>query len=258
MRSIATLNLEFGMLTLPMSISTFADYQTIKFSNVCPQGHRIKMKRVCPDCDNKEIPYSDLKKAFVISKDKQIVFDADLVKLLKEKQDKGCRVLRVFKQDMTYKFKYLIEKVYYLTPKANFEKGYFIMRNALSSSGNSLLIDYMVRTRKHLGLIEPFGKFLILFQLIYAEQIRTPIPLKELEISEKDTTNARVLLDSIYEQTKGNNIKNIKDEYKKELFDIILKGKKVKKAKVKVQDDFSKKLAKAVITKGKRKAKKKR
>lgn len=254
MRSIATLNLEFGMLTLPMGISTFADYQPIKLSNVCPHGHRIKMKRVCPDCDNKEIPYSDLKKAFVISKDKQVVFDADLVKLLKEKQDKGCRVLRVFKQDMTYKFKYLIQKVYYLSPKANFEKGYFIMRNALASSGNSLLIDYMVRSRKHLGLVEPFGKFLILFQLIYAEQIRTPTPLKELATSEKDITNARVLLDSIYEQTKSNNIKNIKDEYKKELFEAILTGKKIRKAKV--EDDFSRKLA--LATKTKKKAKKKR
>ncbi len=251
MRAIGTINLEFGMLNLPMSISTFANYQTISFSNVCPKGHRIKMKRYCPECD-KEILYSDLKKALVISKDKQIVFDADLVKMLKEKQDKSCRVLRVFKQDMTYKFKYLIEKVYYLLPKTNFERGYFILLNALKDKGSSLLIDYMIRTRKHIGLIEPFGKFLILFQLIYAEQIRIPTPLKEVEISKKDVDNAQILLESIYEETKNINIKDIKDEYKQELFDAILKGKKIEKRETQ-EDSFSKALEKVAKSKLKKK-----
>lgn len=249
MRAIATINLEFGMLNLPLAISTFANYQDISFSNVCPNGHKINYRKWCPTCD-KEIPYNDLKKALVVSKDRNIVFDADLIKLLKEKQDKSCKVLRVFKQDMTYKFKYLISKVYYLLPKEKFEKGYFILLNSLNQQNSSMLIDFMIRSRKHIGLVEPFGRFLILFQLIYAEQIRQPMALKELDVSEKDLTNAKILLDSIYEETKNTNLNDIKDEYKQELFETITENKPIEKAEV--EDDFSKQLAKVVVKKEKK------
>jgi len=254
MKSIGTLNLEFGMLTLPMSISTFANYNDISFSNVCPKEHDIKTKRWCDVC-NKEIPYTELKKAFKISKDKKIVFDAGLIEAIKNNQDKSCKVLKVFEQPQTYKMKYLIDKVYYLTPKEKFEKGYFILKEALKHNGNSLLIDFMIRSRKHLGLIEPFGDYLILFQLIYAEQIKTPTPLKKIEVSEKDVENASILLESIYEDTKNLNLKDIKDTYKKELFEAILSKKKVKIEKKQEEDSFSKGLEQLAKVKKKIKVK---
>ena len=236
MRSMGTIDLQIGFLNLPLSISSFANYQGISFSNVCPKGHDIKMKRWCSEC-NREIPYSELQKAYKISKDTKIIFDSELINYMKEKQDKSCKVLKVFKENDTAKFKYLINKTYYLIPKEKFEKGYFILLNALKKKGNVLLIDYMVRSRKHIGLIEPFNQYLILFQLIYAEQIKTPTPLKIIEISEKDIENAGILIDSIYETTQNINLKDIKDTYKEELFEAILKRKKVPKKEKVVQDD---------------------
>ena len=240
MKSIGTLNLEFGMLNLPMSLSTFADYNDISFSSVCPEGHDIKTKTYCPTC-NREIQYSEMKKALKISKDKKIVFDAGIIEAIRDNQDKSCRVLKVFEQKNTYKLKYLIDKTYYLIPKEKFERGYFILREALKDSKKSLLINYIMRTRKRLGLIEPFGDFLILFQLIYGEQVRKPTPLNPIAVSEKDVENAEILLESIQKDTQNVVLGEIKDTYKQELFEAILGKKKVTvKPKQELEDSFSK------------------
>ncbi len=253
MRSIATINLEVGMLSLPMSISTFADYNGIALSNVCPHGHDIHMKRWCEDCQ-KEIPFNELKSAFKISKDQKIVFGKELIEVLKEKQDKSSKVLKVFRQQNTSNIKYLVDKVYYLTPKEKFEKGYFILLSALQNSGNTLLIDFAIRNRKHIGLIEPFGQYLIIFQLLYADQIRQPTALKPIAVSESDTKNAQYLLESILEETKNVNIAEIKDTYKDELFEAITSGKTdVPKIEKKEEDSFSRGLE--VFAKSKVKAK---
>jgi len=243
MKSLGTINLEFGMLNLPLAISGFADYQTINFSNVCSKGHDIKIKRWCEKC-NKEIQYNELKKAYKINKDNKIIFDSELINYIKEKQDKSCKVLKVLNNKDTNQMKYLIDKVYYLIPKAKFEKGYFILLNALIKGNKTLLIDYFIRNRKHIGLVEPFGKFLVLLQLIYVEQIRTPTPLKPVDVSQKDVNNALLLLESIEKETRNIKLQDIKDEYTNELFEAIIKKKKPTISKK--EDDFSKGLEKIV------------
>ena len=242
MKPIGTLNLNFGgLIQIPMAISTFANYQDISFKQVCPQGHYIAYKKVCPEC-NQEIAKEDLQKAYKIDKEHKIVFDKKIIEEIKARH-KESSILKVFSDgELDNSVRVMIEKVYYLTPKAKFEKPYYIMRNSLMSNHNSILIDFVLRSRKQIGLVEPFGRYLVLLQLLYPEQIRKPEPLEEIEVSEKDMGNAKALLQSLKEETKNVFLKDVKDEYKKELFEAIMSGKPI--IPTTVSNDFSNQLEK--------------
>src|SRR6476619_1583914 len=59
------------------------DDKSFSFYQLCPKGHRIKYKRWCP-VEEKEIPYSEIKKGYEIEKDNYVVIeknDLDKIKL---------------------------------------------------------------------------------------------------------------------------------------------------------------------------------
>ena len=231
MRNIGTINLKFSMVNIPLSVNSFLDYSGISFKQLCPYCNKpIRYKRWCDNCQ-KEIPYSELKSGFQVSKDEIIPIDKEVLNSLEIE----TRIITVMKRDSEFEF--LTEKCYLLTPAKKIPKPYFLLRNLLIEEGLSLLIEFSLRKKIHLGIIKPITlgnhTYLLLKQILYADKIKSIEPLKEENISEEEMELGKELLNIIKEKTKGITYKEIKDK-RVELLEKILKGE-IKPKEIKVE-----------------------
>lgn len=245
MKTISKLNLEIGMVNIPVRVMSFADYSGITFKNVCPYCQsNIQYKRVCPRC-NKEIPYDKIEKAFQVSKDKKIIVDKQLIKQLQENTE--TELLKIVNDIEDEGFELMTEKHYLLMPNKDIPKQYFFLRDLLKTTKKRLLIRYVIRNKEHLGLVKPYNRVLILKQMIYPEQIRKPEEMNEIKIEEKTLELGKELLKNISNTTKELKINQIQNNYKKKLLEYILENKPLKiKHKEDKENDLDKLLEKSI------------
>jgi len=215
-KALASLTLNLGLIPIPLKLFSFGDGKGLSFNNTCPNcKEAISQKRICPKC-NQEIPYDQLAKSLKIGKDR-IMVDKGFLESLKQ-ADSEMKVLKVMDSESLKESKYgfelslITEKHYGLMGKEGFDKQYWLLHSILNLSGSKLLVSYVMRNKAHLGLVKPFGKSLVLAQLIYPEYFRGLPELKEVAIKKEESQLGIQLLESI-KKSNNTEIEAIKDVY---------------------------------------------
>lgn len=231
MRKIATLNIPMGLWNIPLDVNSLIDYSGVGFKMLCPNCMtKINMIRKCLKC-NREIAYSDLKWGYQLSKDKIIPINKQMLKSL----EKGnTKILMGYETDS--KFSSLEEiiqsKVYLLTPNKDVPKPFFLLRDLLLKKKKSLLIQYVIRSKIHLGVIkvktltDRFGvehSFLLLKQIVYSDSIRPIKPFKKEVVTEEELKLGIELFELVEQKSEKKDYTSIKDNRKK-LLEKLLKG----------------------------------
>lgn len=231
MRKIATINLRIGLVNFSLSVNSFVDYSGISFKQLSPcHNVPIKLKRVCSEC-GKEIPYSELKYGYQLSKNNIIPIEKEMMDSISNRETK---ILMTYDNNSQLsKIEEVIQqKVYLLTPNENLSKPYFLLRELLIRKEKSLLVEYSLRGKLHLGIIKPFtlvdkyGKthiFLLLKQIVYSDRIKPISSLPTEEVSEEELKLAIELFELLESKMSKTDYRELKDE-RKELLEKILKG----------------------------------
>ena len=84
-------SISFGLVTIPIKLYPATDDKSFSFHQLCPKGHRIKYKRWCP-VEEKEIPYSEIKKGYEIEKDNYVMIDKNDLDKIKLKTTKSIDI----------------------------------------------------------------------------------------------------------------------------------------------------------------------
>lgn len=239
MRSIATLNLELGLMSIPLKVVSLGSGSGISFNLTCKTHKKpIKMKRFCEDC-GKEIPYNELGRSIKIG-DKRYMIEDEFYDVLKD-VDKKIEVLDVVSSEELEELGFgvdlslITEKHYGILPKESFEKQYCLLQNLLNLSGKKLLVRYALRTKSHLGLMKVFGKHLYLAQLVYPEYSRK---LPDYDMKELNKQELKLGVQLLEKLEKDKPITEYKDQYKEKVQNYITGDLKIEKkqAKQKTQD----------------------
>lgn len=87
-RSIWKGSISFGLVNIPIKLYTITDYKDeYTFNQLDKEGHKIQYKKWCP-IEQREIPYSEIKKGYEISKDKYILIEKEDLEKIKAKTTK--------------------------------------------------------------------------------------------------------------------------------------------------------------------------
>jgi DNA end-binding protein Ku len=242
--SIGTITIKIGLVNIPLSVVSFLNYQNISFKQLCPDCLQpIQQKRVCKNC-GKEIPFSELKSGFRISKNNIVVIDKEALKQLENLETK---ILGIIPLNSEYEF--ITEKCYLLAPHKDMPKTYFLLLNILLNDNIELVIEYALRKKLNLGIIKPiklFGKnYLMLKQILYSDKIKEIPIFKEEQILEDELKIGRQLFKTICETLENKEYKDIKDK-RVELLQKILEGKIEKKVEVEKGKNLIEQLTKSV------------
>ena len=192
-RSIWKGSISFGLVNIPIKLYTITDYKDeYTFNQLDKEGHKIQYKKWCP-IEQREIPYSEIKKGYEISKDKYILIEKEDLEKIKAKTTKTIDIKEFI--DSKEFDPLLIEKSYYVAPdhgndsyksgrskrkiaNSSSIKAFSLFVNTIKETDKIAIGKVVLKDKEHLVALRSYQKGLIMHQLMYQEEIK---PMNEIE-----------------------------------------------------------------------------
>ncbi len=258
MKAIWSGSIGFGLVNIPVKLYTAVQDSRLELDMLDGRtGSRIRYRRIS-EKSGKEVPWEHIRKGFLYNDDYVILDDADF-EAASPKKSKIIEIESfVDEQDIDDIY---FEAPYFIEPAKEGEKAYALLLKALEKTKKAGLSRFVMRTQEHLSVIRPKENYLLLQQLRFEEELRTPSEVKipkNVRISPREMSMATEL---IKQHSASFNIGKYKDEYKKELMKIIKSkagGKKIAPKKLQVvytrKDDLFEQLKSSLNKSAKKRA----
>ena len=189
-RPIASGNISFGLVSIPIKLFSTSDHSSDIRFNLLDAKHKVRLKQqyVSP-VDGRVVPREEQTKGYEFSKDQYVTFTDEELQLLSEKASPSIEITEFV--PLTEVDPIYFEKAYYLGPDQVGQRAYRLLATAMRETGRCAVAKYASRGKQYLVLIRPFGEGLVMQQLFYKDEIRNfgevpigeDVSLKEAEIS---------------------------------------------------------------------------
>jgi DNA end-binding protein Ku len=193
-RSVWSGTIEFGLVSIPVSLSTATESKSIAFHQLHDKcGTRIKEQRYCPHCE-RVVEYSEIEKGYEYSKGHYVkVTKEDLEKL--PLPSKKVIVLDNFVKQEEIDPIYF-NGTYYAEPDKAAERPYSLLLETLRKKQLVAIGTLALRNKERLCCIRVYENSLVIEVLLYPDEIRQHAEHKlSSKISEKELAVADHLVD---------------------------------------------------------------
>ena len=177
MRAIWTGSISFGLVNIPIKLYSAAetregielhmlhnkDQSPIRYAKICTQ-------------EGVEVPFSDIVKGFEYADGEYVVITDEDFESADVKKTSTIEITEFTNEDQI-DVRYL-ERPYYLEPQKGADKPYTLLREALRQSNRLAVAKFVLRQREHLALIKAVGGVLVLNQMRFPADLRSPGGLK--------------------------------------------------------------------------------
>ncbi|MBF6022452.1 Ku protein [Lysobacter niastensis] len=189
-RSIASLSISFGLVSIPVKLYTATESsRTISFNllhKTC--GSRLKQQLFCA---KEDIPVErdEIVKGFEFAKDQYVMFEPEELKAMEEAGTHAADVTEfvpIAAIDPVY-----FDKSYYLAPDKGGARPYALFSRALRESGKCAIGRWAARGKQYIVMIRPFEDGLVMQQLLYSDEVRS---IRDLDIPSADVKPAELKL----------------------------------------------------------------
>ena len=190
-RAIGTANISFGLVSIPVKLFSAANSSAgISFNMLHTKcGSRVKQQYICPKEDNVVVPRDEISKGYEFSKDQYVLFSAEELKALEEESTQTVEVTEFVPVSEVEPVYY--DKPYYLGPDKGGAKAYWLMNEALKTTGRVALAKYAARGKQYLVMLRPMEEGLVMQQLLYADEVR---PMSEIGLDKEKVPEAELKL----------------------------------------------------------------
>ncbi|MBW8686348.1 non-homologous end joining protein Ku [Chitinophaga rhizophila] len=234
MRAVWSGTIGFGLVNIPIKLYSAVQDSRLNLDMLDRKDHaHIKYKRVNEDT-GKEVPWDQIVKGYLYNDEYIILEDEDFQEASPEKSKMITieSFVGLAEIDDIY-----FETPYYIEPDKAGVKAYELLLKTLQKTGKAGLGRFVLRTSEHLAIIRPREDYLMLQQLRFEQEIRSPEELSlpsAAKLTKKELDMAVQLVESY---TTEFDISQFKDTYHEDLMKIIKakatgKRRTVKKMKV--------------------------
>ena len=199
-RSIASLTLSFGLVSIPVKLySATETASAVRFNLLAKDGSRLKQQYVS-ESDQSVVPRAEMVKGYEFEKDRFVLFGADELKALEEASSPAIEIMAFIPEKSVDPLYY--DKAYLLAPDKRGGKPYALLAEAMRQSGRCALAKWAWKSKQYVVQVRPVEDGLVLQQLLYADEVRS---LKDLHIEPVSVTPAELqlalqLIDQISEE----------------------------------------------------------
>ncbi|HEU4555457.1 MAG TPA: Ku protein [Chitinophaga sp.] len=235
MRSIWSGSIGFGLVNIPVKLYSAVQDSRLDLDMLDKKNHaRIRFQRVNEDT-GKEVPWDQIVKGYLYNDEYVILEDEDF----EEASPKKSKIIEIesFVKEEEIDDIYF-ETPYFIEPDKAGVKAYDLLMKTLQKTKKVGLSRFVLRSKEHLAVVRPRENYLLLQQLRFEQELRSP---EELTLPDNRTKVSKRELDMAEELVKQYSttfdISQYKDEYTAELMKIIKakasgKRRTVKKMKV--------------------------
>ena len=214
-RSIASLTLSFGLVSIPVKLySATESAATVRFNLLSKDGSRLKQQYVSATT-GKVVERAEIVKGYEFEKDRFVLFAPEELKALDESASHVIEIVSFVPEKSVDPIYY--DKAYFLTPDKRGGKPYALLMAAMRKSDRCALARWSWRAKQYVVQIRAAEDGLVLQQLLYADEVRS---LKELDIEKAEYSSAELNLAlQLIEQSAEDHYdpKQFQDEEKKRI-----------------------------------------
>ncbi|MPW16616.1 Ku protein [Paraburkholderia sp. CNPSo 3157] len=188
-RSIASLSLSFGLVSIPVRLySATESGSDVRFNMLAPDGSRVKQQYIS-ETTGAVVERSSMKKGYEFEKDRFVVFTADELKALEESASHVVEIVAFIPEKSVDPVYY--DKAYYIAPDKRGGKPYSLLQQALAESGRCALAKWAFKGKTRIVQVRPAEDGLVFQQLLFADEVRS---LKDLSIEHVSVTASELKL----------------------------------------------------------------
>jgi DNA end-binding protein Ku len=196
-RSIASLTLSFGLVSIPVKLYSATESSgAVKFNLLAKDGSRLKQQYIS-EKDQAVVPRSDMVKGYEFEKDRFVLFSAEELKALEESSSPSIEILSFIPARSVDPLFY--DKAYLLAPDKRGGKPYALLTEAMRQSERCALAKWAWKAKQYVVQIRPAQDGLVLQQLLYAAEVRShkDLDIERVEVSQGELQLALQLIDQI-------------------------------------------------------------
>jgi DNA end-binding protein Ku len=177
MRAIWTGSISFGLVNIPVKLYSGAesddnvDLRMLHGKDQAP----IRYAKICSE-EGIEVPFNEIVKGFEYSEGQFVIVTDEDFKAAQGEKTNTIDITEFTDEDQI-DVRYL-EKPYYLEPTKGGEKAYALLREALKQSNKLAIAKFVLRNREHLAALKPVGAIVVLNQMRFPAELRSPGGLK--------------------------------------------------------------------------------
>ncbi|MBL8288052.1 MAG: Ku protein [Rubrivivax sp.] len=199
-RSIASLSLSFGLVSIPVKLYSATETAgTVHFNMLHNCGSRLKQQYVCIK-ENVVVERADIVKGYEFDKDRYVTFTPAELKALEESARHTVDIVSFIPLAAVDPIYY--DKAYYLAPDKRGAKPYELLLQAMLESGRCALARWAWKGKQYVVQVRPSQAEdggLILQQLLYADEVRSmkDLDIERAQVAKPELQLALQLIDQI-------------------------------------------------------------
>ena len=188
-RSIASLSLSFGLVSIPVKLYSATESGSgVNFNLLHTCGSRVKQQYLCLK-ENIVVERADMVKGYEFEKDRYVMFKPDELKTLENAARHTIDIVSFIPLSAVDPIYY--DKAYYLAPDKRGAKPYGLLLEAMRESGRCALARWAWKGKEYVVQVRANDDGIVLQQLLYADEVRS---MKELDIEKVDVQKAELNL----------------------------------------------------------------
>lgn len=189
-RSIASLTVSFGLVSIPVKLFSATEASRAISFNLLHKGCGSRLKQQY-FCVKEEVPVAreDMVKGYEFAKDQYVVFAPEELKALEEAGTHSAEITEFVPIESIDPV--FFDKAYYLAPDKGGAKPYALLARALRESKRCALGRWAARGKQYIVMIRPVEDGLVMQQLLYAGEVRS---IKDIEIAKTEVKDAELKL----------------------------------------------------------------
>jgi len=196
-RSIASLSLSFGLVSIPVKLYSATESSgSVKFNMLAKDGSRLKQQYVS-EKDQSVVPRSEMVKGYEFEKDRFVLFSPEELKALEESSSPSIDIISFIPAKSVDPLFY--DKAYLLAPDKRGAKPYALLAEAMRKSDRCALAKWAWKAKQYVVQIRPNEDGLVLQQLLYAAEVRNhkELNIEQVDVSQGELQLALQLIDQI-------------------------------------------------------------
>ncbi|ANN18915.1 Ku protein [Amycolatopsis orientalis] len=173
MRPVWSGSLSLGLVTVPVRLYSAVEDHTVHFRQF-QRGteDRIRYRRV-NERTGKEVDYDDIVKGYELDSGEYVVVEPEELDEIAPGRSKSLDIESFVELDAIDPM--FFDKTYWLAPaKAEFERPYALLLEAMRSSGRAGIAKFVMRGREYLALVRSGDGVMVLNTLHFAADLRDP------------------------------------------------------------------------------------
>jgi len=235
MRSIWSGTISMGLATIPVKLYKAIKEHEAKFGLVSPccQGE-IGYRKVCKVC-GREVAWEELQRGYRMGQ-KMLVFTKDELEALESaiKQTKSIDVIGF--ADIGEIDPLRFAESYYIGSAEGGEKALAVLSRILALTNKVAIARLVMRQKEHLVMIRAYREGLVLTSLFWADEVRKPPEIAQVELTKRDIATARAFIEQM--KVEWDELDREKDRYYEEFKKLLekkLAGEPIEIREVKVE-----------------------